>query len=90
MLRHPSLVILGRPALHVLLALAFAFAFFWPIFAMTRPSATFHFLYLSWLLSLLALFAVSRGSSGDAPSGAEGRAADRADDGAGAGDGELS
>ena len=72
MLRHPSLVILGRPALHVLLALAFAVAFFWPIFAMTRPSATFHFLYLSWLLCLVALFAVSRGSSADAPGGPAG------------------
>jgi hypothetical protein len=89
MLRHSSLVILGRPALHVLLALAFAIAFFWPIFAMTRPSATFHFLYLSWLVSLLALFAVSRGSSPDAPSGgADERVSEPA--GNGAVDGESS
>jgi hypothetical protein len=90
MLRHPSLVILGRPALHVLLALAFAVAFFWPMFAMTRPSATFHFLYLSWLVSLVALFAVSRGRSADAPGGDAGQegqegAADR-----GAVEGEIS
>jgi hypothetical protein len=83
MLRHPSLVILGRPALHVLLALAFAVAFFWPIFAMTRPSATFHFLYLSWLLCLVALFAVSRGSSADAAGdGSDEQAGERASTGA--------
>ena len=66
--RHPLLVILSRPALHLLLALAFAVAFFWPIFVLNRPAQTFRFLYLAWLLSLVALFFVSRGSSGDAPS----------------------
>ena len=60
MQRHPLHVILSRPAIHLLLGVAFAVAFFWPIFAMTRPAATFHFLYLAWLLSLVALFAISR------------------------------
>jgi hypothetical protein len=51
----------ARPALHVLLALAFAAAFHWPIFAFTQPSKTFHFTYGAWLLSLVALVLVSRG-----------------------------
>jgi hypothetical protein len=53
--------ILGRPAFHIILTLFFAVAFFWPIFALTRPTHTFHFLYLSWFLCIGALFAVSRG-----------------------------
>ena len=53
--------ILARPALHVVLALVFAVAFFWPIFAMTQPARTFNFLYLVWFGSLAVLFAVSRG-----------------------------
>jgi hypothetical protein len=61
MQRHSIHDSLGRPALHILLALAFAVAFFWPIFAMTRASQTFHFLYASWLLSLVVLFVISRG-----------------------------
>src|SRR5262245_49194057 len=60
MQRHPLHVILSRPAIHLLLGVAFAVAFFCPIFAMTRPTETFHFLYLAWLLSLVALFAISR------------------------------
>jgi len=53
--------ILARPALHVVLALVFAAAFFWPIFAMEKPARTFNFLYLVWFISLVALFVVSRG-----------------------------
>jgi len=60
MQRHPLHIILGRPAIHILLALAFAVAFFWPIFAMTRPTDTFHSLYTSWLVCLVALFIISR------------------------------
>jgi hypothetical protein len=60
MQRHPLHIILGRPAIHVLLALAFGAAFFWPIFALTRPTETFHALYLGWFVCLGALFAVSR------------------------------
>ena len=60
MQRHPLSTILGRPALHLLLAIGFVVAFCWPILAMTRPGQTFHFLYGSWLLSLVALFAISR------------------------------
>ena len=60
MQRHPLHIILGRPAIHLLLALAFAGAFFWPIFAMTRPTDTFHSLYTAWIVCLVALFAVSR------------------------------
>lgn len=52
----------ARPALHVLLALGFGAAFLWPIFAFTQPSKTFHFSYGAWLLSLVALFLVSRGN----------------------------
>lgn len=66
MQRHPLVTILGRPALHILLALAFTVAFCWPILAMTRPGQTFHFLYVSWMISLVALFAVGRASSADA------------------------
>jgi hypothetical protein len=69
MQRHPLHVILGRPAIHLLLGLAFVVAFFFPIFAMTRPTETFHSLYGAWLLSLVALFAISRavpGASGEA------------------------
>ncbi len=66
MQRHPLSTILGRPALHLLLALAFAVAFIWPILAMTRPGQTFHFLYGSWMISLLALFAISRATPTDA------------------------
>jgi hypothetical protein len=51
----------ARPALHLLLALGFGAAFLWPIFAFTQPSKTFHFSYGAWLLSLVALFLVSRG-----------------------------
>jgi hypothetical protein len=60
MQRHTLRNILGRPALHILLAVAFGVAFFWPIFAMTRATQTFHFLYGSWLLALVALFAIGR------------------------------
>ena len=61
MQRHSLNQSLGRPALHILLALAFAVSFFWPIFAMTHATQTFHFLYGSWLLSLIVLFVISRG-----------------------------
>lgn len=71
MQRHPLKAILGRPALHLIFALAAAIAFFWPIFAMTRPTDTFHFLHTSWLLSLVLLFAVSRGSPADPADAAE-------------------
>jgi hypothetical protein len=47
----------------VLLALGFGAAFLWPIFAFTQPSRTFHFMYGAWLLSLGALYLVSRGAS---------------------------
>jgi hypothetical protein len=67
MQRHPLHIILGRPALHLLLALAFAGAFFWPMFAMTRPTETFHFLYAAWIVALGASFAVSRGTPVEAP-----------------------
>jgi hypothetical protein len=70
----------ARPALHVLLALAFGAAFHFPIFAFTQPSKTFHFFYGAWLLALGALFLVSRGrrASGDGleslpPPSADGR-----------------
>jgi hypothetical protein len=69
MQRHSLHVILGRPAIHLLLGLGFVAAFFFPIFAMTRPTETFHFLYVAWLLALVALFAISRavpGASDDA------------------------
>jgi len=68
MQRHPLHVILGRPALHLLLALGFAVAFLWPIFAMTRPANTFHFLYGAWILALAALFVFSRAVPIDSPS----------------------
>lgn len=68
MQRHPLHIILGRPALHLLLALAFAGAFFWPIFTMTRPTETFHFLYTTWIVALGALFAVSRATPVDSAS----------------------
>jgi CDP-diglyceride synthetase len=67
MQRHPLKLVLGRPALHLLLALVFAFAFFWPIFVMTRPAQTFHFSYASWIASLIVLFAVSRAIPIDSP-----------------------
>jgi FtsH-binding integral membrane protein len=60
MKHHPLRTILGRPALHLLLTCAFIAAFCWPILAMTRPTQTFHFLYVSWIISLVALFAISR------------------------------
>ncbi|MEY4549544.1 MAG: hypothetical protein RL685_5739 [Pseudomonadota bacterium] len=60
MKHHPLRTILGRPALHLLLACAFVAAFCWPILAMTRPTQTFHFLYISWITSLVVLFAISR------------------------------
>jgi hypothetical protein len=53
--------VLGRPAFHIILTLCFSVAFLWPIFALTRPTHTFHFLYLAWFLCLGALFAISRG-----------------------------
>jgi hypothetical protein len=53
--------ILARPALHVVVALVFAASFFWPIFALEKPASTFNFLYLSWGVCLVALFAISRG-----------------------------
>lgn len=65
MQRHPLSTILARPALHLLLALGFAVVFCWPILAMTRPAQTFHFLYVSWIFSLVALFAISRGTADD-------------------------
>ncbi len=81
MQRHPLHIILGRPALHVLLGLGFAVAFFWPIFAMTRPADTFHFLYGAWILALVAAFIVSRAVPIDSPS-ALNEALDAADGGA--------
>lgn len=79
MQRHPLHIILGRPALHVLLGLACAVAFFWPIFALTRPAETFHFLYGSWIVSLGALFAVSRAVPIDSPEALK-QAEDASDD----------
>jgi hypothetical protein len=32
---------------------------------MTRPGQTFHFLYASWMISLVALFAISRATTVD-------------------------
>lgn len=61
----------ARPALHVLLGLGFAVAFHWPIFAFTQPSKTFHFFYGAWLLSLGALYLVSRGRKATAGGGHE-------------------
>jgi hypothetical protein len=80
MQRHPLRTILGRPALHLLLSFAFVVAFCWPILAMTRPAQTFHFLYVSWIISLVALFAISRApvdseeamDQGEAPPGSAG------------------
>jgi hypothetical protein len=59
--RESSKRILGRPALHVVLALIFTAVFCWPILAGTTPAHTFKFLYAGWFLSLVALGAVSRG-----------------------------
>lgn len=73
MQRHPLSTILARPALHLLLALGFTVAFCWPILAMTRPAQTFHFLYGSWMISLVALFAISRSAPVDS-AGASGAA----------------
>ena len=56
-----SRAVLARPALHVVLALIFAVAFFWPIVAVERPATTFNFLYLVWFGALAALFLASRG-----------------------------
>lgn len=85
MQRHPLSTILGRPALHLLLALGFAVAFCWPILAMTRPGQTFHFLYVSWIISLVALFAISRATPCDSA-----EAASHPDEGeAGAGDNDI-
>lgn len=75
--------LLGRPAFHITLTLGFAVAFFWPIFAMARPSQVFHFLYGAWFVCLVALFAVSRGSLGEATEeggDGEGEGEQRADD----------
>jgi hypothetical protein len=78
---------LGRPALHVLMALGFAAAFVWPMFAFTQPDQTVRFTYLAWMLSWATLFLISRGK-GDAvdpnvvhdsmpPSSASGRREER-------------
>ena len=83
MQRHPLHIILGRPALHVLLALAFTAAFFWPIFAMTRPTDTFHSLYTSWILCLVVLFAISRAAVVDSS-----QALEQADQGSAGADAE--
>lgn len=69
MQRHPLHAIIGRPAIHLLLGVAFAVAFFWPIFALTRPTATFHFLYGAWLIALLALLGISRAAPGSSDDG---------------------
>lgn len=88
MQRHPLSTILGRPALHLLLALAFAVAFCWPILAMTRPGQTFHFLYVSWMISLLALFAIGRATPADSPE-ALSHAEDQAQGASDAGDDDI-
>jgi hypothetical protein len=67
MQRHPFSTILGRPALHLLLTCGFVLAFCWPILAMTRPTQTFHFLYVSWIISLVVLFAISRATPVQSP-----------------------
>jgi hypothetical protein len=67
MQRHPFSTILGRPALHLLLTCGFIVAFCWPILAMTRPTQTFHFLYVSWIISLVVLFAISRAAPVGSP-----------------------
>jgi len=54
--------LLGKPALHVLLALVFTGAFLFPMFAITGPRKTFWFLHGAWTLSALALFLISRGA----------------------------
>ena len=53
--------ILGQPALHILVALGFAVAFAWPIFVLTQPRQTFHFLYAAWFSAIVASLALSRG-----------------------------
>ena len=53
--------ILARPALHAVLGLIFLAVFCWPIFAISRPAHTFKLLHAAWLVSLVALAAVSRG-----------------------------
>lgn len=70
--------VLARPALHVVLALVFAVAFLWPIFAMEKPARTFNFLYLVWFICLAALFVVSRGEEAS-----EDEDQDASDDGSG-------
>jgi hypothetical protein len=87
MQRHPLSTILGRPALHILLALGFVVAFCWPILAMTRPGQTFHFLYVSWMISLVALFAISRATPDDAGEAQE--AGENQANGADAGDQDI-
>jgi hypothetical protein len=63
---------LGQPALHIVIALGFAVAFLWPIFVFSEPSHTFHFLYVAWLSSILASFAISRGLPSEPTSDTEG------------------
>lgn len=65
--------VLGQPALHILVALAFAVTFSWPIFVLRQPSQTFHFLYAAWFSAIVASLALSRGlppeQTGDAAGG---------------------
>jgi hypothetical protein len=61
MQKHSLRRILGQPALHIVVALSFAVAFLWPIFVLTQPRHTFHFLYVAWFLAIIASLALSRG-----------------------------
>jgi hypothetical protein len=70
---YPLRRILGRPALHIVIALCFAVAFFWPIFVLTKATETFHFLHAAWFLAIVASFAISRGQPPEPTSAAEGR-----------------
>jgi hypothetical protein len=69
---YPLRRILGRPALHVVVALCFAVAFLWPILVLTQATETFHFLHAAWLLSIVASFVISRGRPPEPTSPAEG------------------
>jgi hypothetical protein len=61
MQNHSLRRILGQPALHIVVALGFVVAFLWPIFVLTQPRQTFHFLYAAWFSAIVASLALSRG-----------------------------
>ena len=54
-------IVLGRPALHLVLGAVFVLLFSWPILASDSPLTTWSTIFVAWALSLAVSFVLSWG-----------------------------